>query len=491
MGLPDLTPNGPKVYKWGMRLSALLAAALAAAPAARALPAPDQIRELKRSIVNIEANVSIGLSGDESGNWLGTGFVVDAANGLVVTNRHVASRSPAAYKIHFLDGTSTNKVTLAYVDPWQDFAFLKVSTDGLKGALKAVKLGDSFALRPQDPVFLIGNNEAQEYTVLYGEVMNTEVTAGDRHSGDFQVSYRNRGGSSGSPVFDGQGTVVGLHYKGTDVTGFEIRVEYVKDALAQLGSGGCAPRRGETGCVMGLMPISDAEKNYHLPPDIAERLRSAPDKVKKMIYVHGVIPGEAAAGRLEPGDLVLDIDGTPVGSDLYKADKLVDARVGSATRLHVVRNGAELTVAVPVADAQAGKVRSFAQFSGGVVHDLTPELKRAYHIDTPGVFLSQADEGTSFSSLGVPQKGSPKNRIVEIQAVNGRRTPDLASFIRATAGLKDGDEINVTVRDFALNDTGAQAVPVTVELKFHPLKVFNWSDAARQWVETAPPSGVN
>jgi S1-C subfamily serine protease len=71
-------------------------------------------------------------------------------------------------------------------------------------------LTSSFDLKEQDEVFMIGNNEGEGYSVKYGRVVNLKLNRGDRHSAAFQTSFDRTGGSSGSPIFDVHGNVVGL-----------------------------------------------------------------------------------------------------------------------------------------------------------------------------------------------------------------------------------------------------------------------------------------
>lgn len=85
---------------------------------------PSTIRDLKRTVVSIDEARPVALTDDKRGAAQGTGFVVDADAGLVVTNRHISTVSPAIYRLRFFDG-SVAPARVLYYDVSQDFAILK------------------------------------------------------------------------------------------------------------------------------------------------------------------------------------------------------------------------------------------------------------------------------------------------------------------------------------------------------------------------------
>lgn len=471
-------------------LFAVLAAFVLAAPLRAAEPDRELVKRLKPGVVNVEVAVSQGLAGNDSGEWLGTGFIVDAARGLIVTNRHVSGVSPAEYKITFNNGESTRDVRLRYYDAWQDFAFLQIDTAAIPFPLRQLELGDSFKVKEQDNVFLIGNNSGNEYTILYGDVINTSIDVGDRHTSCLQISWGSKGGSSGSPILDAEGKVVGLHFKGAtdDSAGYAIRIEYVKDALSQLLAGRAGCMRGDVGCDLQLMKLSEAQKYLHLAKTEADRIRAAGESLKNAIVVKGVEPGSPAQAGLASGDVVVAVGGKAVGDNLYAFDAAVDARLPlGKVEVEVARNGRLLKVPLEVRDAEKGKVSRFVQFGGGIIHEMTPELRRLSNLDAAGVYLTQAQEGSSLAGVSrLPRQGM--QRRILITALNGAPTPDLDAFVREAARVKEGEDINLTVRNMLLANNAPRTVGLTVSLKFHPLKVFRlgkdgeWREESR----TAP-----
>ena len=236
-------------------------------PGSSAEAVPEEaIAKIKPSVVNVKKNVAYGLGRDKARRVYATGIIVDAARGIVVTNRHVTGTSPAQIFITFLNGEETEARILHY-DAFHDFGFLQYDPSKIGFEAVDAVLGSAETLAEQDPVALVGNNEIHEYTVKFGRVTNLSVSKGVRHTGTFQTSFDRSGGSSGSPVIDPSATVVGIHYAGTVTNSFEMRIDYVVDALKQLQTQG-EVRRGD---IRGD-PLCAAQNRIRCHPCTAPRV---------------------------------------------------------------------------------------------------------------------------------------------------------------------------------------------------------------------------
>lgn len=458
---------------------------LLAVPVFADIPA-SLVQKLKPTVVSLEISVQHGLNSEAPGKRSGTGFLVDARRGIIATNRHVAGTSPARIKVVFEDGRTAEARPWHY-DAWHDFAFLKIEPEDLGPGLKAVRFGDSWALKEQEDVLLIGNNEAQEYSVKFGKTANLHLSKGQRHSASIQTTFDRTGGSSGSPVFNRRGEVVAIHFAGTNSTSFELRGEYLTDALEQLLKDGRV-RRGDIGVDLDLMLVSDARKHFNLPAEAARKVMALRPDVKRVAYVEQTAPLSPAEEALQAGDIVLKAAGKWIGDDVYSFDRLVDARVGGEIALTVARNGKVREVRLPVRDAEADKVGSFALFAGGVIHELTSDQRLRFSLTHRGVFLNQAEKGSTLSGLG--REGSHTKYLVLIQGVNGVPTPDMAAFLGAVRDLKDGDHIYMMVQDRWVTQSGTQAKAVRLDLKYFPLRVFDWSAERLDWLPREPAAAL-
>ena len=470
-------------------LSVLILAGVMACPlpgeSAETVP-ESAIAKIKPSVVNVKKSVAYGLGRDRARRVFATGIIVDAERGIVATNRHVTGTSPAQIFITFLNGEETEAKILHY-DAFHDFGFLQY--DPAKVDFEAVEaiLGSAKTLAEQDPVALIGNNEAYEYTVKFGRVTNLNVSKGVRHTGTFQTSFDRSGGSSGSPVIDPSATVVGIHYAGTMTNSFEMHIDYVVDALEQLRTEGSV-RRGDIGVVLDLIHLSSAETHFGLPKTESTAIRELRPGSKRVIFVKRVVPLSPAEEQLIPGDLVLEVNGTRLGDDLYGFDKTIDQHAGEEAALTIFRNGERKILRLPVLDAEKLKVRQFALFAGGVLHNLTPSLRLRHGIWSDGVYLSQASPGSPMAELGRSRGKRAELRSVVIEQVNGIPTPHLDALVGALAPLNSGDEIVVVLRDYGSSQRVSEVEWLTVDLKYSPLRTFDFRADTLDWEETSRTS---
>ena len=139
---------------------------------------------------------------------LGSGFVIDASEGIVVTNNHVIAEADEI-EINFSDGTKL-PAELIGRDPKTDIALLKV--DATKHKLTAVEFGDSDKIRIGDWVMAIGNPFGLGGTVTVGIVSARDRDINSGPYDDFiQTDAAINRGNSGGPLFDMNGKVIGIN----------------------------------------------------------------------------------------------------------------------------------------------------------------------------------------------------------------------------------------------------------------------------------------
>ena len=213
---------------------------------------------------------------------LGTGFIIDANEGLILTNNHVVQGAEEV-KIQFRE-EETDLVPAEIIgrDPEIDVALLKVK---VKTKLTAIPLGDSDAIDVGEYVLAIGNPLGYGHTVSHGILSakgrrNPEFRMGRYLQTDASINP----GNSGGPLINVRGEVIGINNaidaRGQGI-GFAIPINLVKGVLAQLKTRGTVSR--------GFLGVSATD----LTPDIAEQLNIS-SKLKGVI-VSNVQPGGAAA----------------------------------------------------------------------------------------------------------------------------------------------------------------------------------------------------
>ena len=168
--------------------------------------------QVEPGIVDVTANLRYLQETAE-----GTGFVIDAAAGLVLTNNHVIDGATSVTVTPVTSGQSYPARIVGY-DAADDVALLQLR--GVTG-LKAVMIGDSSRVKAGTPVLAIGNEGGQggSPTVAPGVIssLNRTIVASDQSSGltetlygMMQTSADIRPGDSGGPLADAAGRVIGI-----------------------------------------------------------------------------------------------------------------------------------------------------------------------------------------------------------------------------------------------------------------------------------------
>ena len=178
-----------------------------------------------------------GEGGAQKVQSLGSGFVVDAEQGIVVTNNHVIADADEI-EVNFSDGSKL-KAELVGTDTKTDIAVLKVDPKLKK--LTAVKFGNSSRIRIGDWVMAIGNPFGLGGTVTVGIVSarNRDINAGP-YDDFIQTDAAINRGNSGGPLFNMEGEVIGINTAiispsgGSIGIGFSIPSELAVGVVDQL-----------------------------------------------------------------------------------------------------------------------------------------------------------------------------------------------------------------------------------------------------------------
>ncbi len=333
---------------------------------------------------------------------LGSGFVVDAVEGIIVTNNHVIADADDI-EINFSDGKKL-KATLVGKDAKTDLAVLKV--DATKHKLTAVKFGDSDKARIGDWVMAIGNPFGLGGSVTVGIISarNRDIQSGpyDRF---IQTDAAINRGNSGGPLFDMNGNVIGINSAiispsgGSIGLGFSIPSELamgVVDQLRQFGE----TRRGWLG--VRIQPVTD---------DIAESLGMLNSEGA---LIAGIIKGSPVDdGTIQAGDVVKKFDGRDIKEVRDLSRMVAESTVGKVVDVVLIRKGKEMTVKVTLGRLEDGE-KQLADKGGDTsgksaekpaeikvlgmsLGDLTPESRKANGIadDIKGVLITGVEANSA------------------------------------------------------------------------------------------------
>ena len=234
---------------------------------------------------------------------LGSGFVIDAKEGLIVTNNHVIEGADEII-INFHDGTKLKVEKVLGKDTKTDLALLKVTP---KKPLVAVPFGSSAKMKVGDWVMAIGNPFGLGGSVTVGIISAKQRDINSGPYDDFlQTDAAINKGNSGGPLFSMDGEVIGVNTAiispsgGSIGIGFAVPADTAISVVEQLKQFG-ETRRGWLG--VKIQSVTD---------DIAETLGV---KENTGALISGVTPdGPAAKGGIEAGDVVIRFDGKDVST---------------------------------------------------------------------------------------------------------------------------------------------------------------------------------
>jgi len=376
---------------------------------------------------------------------LGSGFII-SADGYVVTNNHVITADGQgeveSITVTTPDGTEY-PAKLIGKDAASDLAVLKIS--GSK-PFPFVKFGDSRKARVGDWVIAIGNPFGLGGTVTQGIVSAVYRNTGSGSAYDryLQTDASINRGNSGGPMFDMAGNVIGINNAifsptgGSVGIGFAIPAEIAAPIVEKLRAGQ-AIERGYLG--VRIQPLSE---------DLAASLGLAKNRGE---FIQAVEPGQAAAkAGIQPGDVVVKVDGKDVTPDQTLSFLVANTAPGKRMPIELIRNGQRMTVQTVVGkrpseeelaqqsfdpDAQQdGEQFGKSQQGPGVLENalgvaaipLTSQIARQLGAgeDAKGVVITAVDGSSDAASKGL-QRG---DIVLSANYVSVASVADLEKIVR-------------------------------------------------------------
>ncbi len=361
---------------------------------------------------------------------LGSGVIIDATRGLVLTNNHVIEDADEI-KVKLHDKREFDAKVLGR-DPKTDLAVVQI-----KGAkdLSAAVFGDSDAIDVGDWVLAVGSPFGLEQTVSHGIISAKGRVIGAGPYDDFlQTDAPINPGNSGGPLVDLDGAVIGINTAiastsgANDGVGFAIPSSVARHIYRDLADRGSVTR-GWLG-----VQIQDLDeplrKYFSLPKDL------------QGIAVSNVIEkGPADDAGLQHGDVILEIDSKQVGAVRELQRKVADTPVGQTLNLKIWRAKNVKTVRVKVGDmkdfdteVKLGQDTMKAAGRLGLrVRDLKPEERSKAKIPLgEGVRVEEVTPNSVAAGSGI-QVG---DIMLELNKQIIRNAVDLA---KAAASLKAGE----------------------------------------------------
>lgn len=314
---------------------------------------------------------------------VGSGVIVDARNGYVLTNHHVVANADEIAVT--LQDRRRLTAELIGSDEGTDIALLRIDAHELTG----IEFGDSASLEVGDFVIAIGNPFGLGQTVTSG-IVSALGRSGINVEGyeDFiQTDASINPGNSGGALIDLDGRLIGINTAiiapsgGNVGIGFAVPTHMAKAVMEQLLEYG-EVKRGRLG-----ITIQD------VTPDLAQALHL--DRVTGAVITQVEPESAAEEAGLHAGDIITAVDGQPVVGSASLRNLIGLTRVGDDVDITVARDGREFSIKTEIGEQQAATLaggQSVPKLRGAEFRNLqrTDQL----YGEIQGVVVAQVEQGS-------------------------------------------------------------------------------------------------
>jgi len=348
---------------------------------------------------------------------VGSGVIIDAARGLVVTNHHVIAGT-REIAVTLRDGRTLDAKMIGS-DPATDLAVLQIPP----GGLTELHFADSDALRVGDFVVAIGNPFGLGQTVTSGIV--SALGRGGLGSGTYedfiQTDAAINSGNSGGALVNLRGELIGINSQivsrgggGSIGIGFAIPTNMVHAIVEQLVEHGAVQR--------GLLGIASQD----LTAELAEAFDLPSRRGAVVVNIQAGSPAELAG--LRRGDVIIGVNDHPIRRSQELRNALGVLTVGDAVNVDILRDGSELTISTKLGARVQPRVVDAAtleaRLSGARFVDFDTGRTQTGH--RVGVLVMAVASGSAAWRYGL-RKGDV------VVAVNRKPIRNLAEFKQAVS----------------------------------------------------------
>jgi serine protease DegQ len=375
---------------------------------------------------------------------IGSGVIIDAEEGLVVTNHHVVQGAESI--VVTLSDRREFNATLVGSDAGTDVALLRVAADDAN--LAEIPVGDSSALAVGDYVVAIGNPFGLGQTATagivsalgrsgvnvesYEDFIQTDASINPGNSGGALVGINGQLLGVNTAILSGTGGNIGI--------GFAIPSNMVREVVSQLLEHGNV-QRGRIG--IGIQDVT---------PALAQALELSTDRGALVTQIEPGSPAEQAG--IEAGDVIVAVDEQPIDSSTDLRNTVGLVRAGESVAITFLRLDERRTVRATVAAETAGAAAAALPTEPGSVSILAGASLMELPGDHPasgrvrGVWVSAVAPGSAAARFGLRSDDvitgvnrQPVTSVAELTAALNRAARPIALQV-----LREGRALFLVVR---------------------------------------------
>lgn len=362
----------------------------------------------------------------------GSGVIIDASEGLLLTNAHVVANA-RQITVRLMDGRKV-EAKIVGADPETDVAALRIAPDGLVG----ISIGESSALRVGDYVLAIGNPFGLEQTVTLGIVsaLGRSGLGIDGYENFIQTDASINPGNSGGALVNMAGELVGINTailtpsQGSAGIGFAIPVDMAVSIVQRLVREGQV-RHGQLGVIV-----------LNITPDLARGLDLDPPSG---VLIMQVLPGSAAeVAGLQPRDVIVAMNGVEAANMAALRSQIELLPPGEMVSLEVIRDGEQITVSAVLDETDAEPSETQRQSSGQhhTMRDEAAVLPRLRGLslveDSSGLLVAEVAPDSHAARAGL----TPGDRILTVGTAAVER---VGQFQDAITSARPSDPVLIEV----------------------------------------------